>query len=117
MFRQPNESRATASSRPVEGAGRDEAAVRKGHLETLQQAIVARTDLRATIRQPGREQPYAVEVRGALPVLGSEFVSAAPLPDGTWAYWWQGWDGLIGLVTDLDNVVPTIERVLTPKRT
>ncbi|MFC9977997.1 hypothetical protein ACFVH6_44530 [Spirillospora sp. NPDC127200] len=98
-------------------SSRDETAVRMRHLEALQQAIVARTGLRATIRQPGREHPYAVQVRGALPVLGSEFVSAAPLPDGAWAYWWHGWSGLIGLVTDLDSVVAAIERVLTPNRT
>ncbi|MGK5556351.1 hypothetical protein ACSNOI_32530 [Actinomadura kijaniata] len=96
--------------------GRDDEAVRMDHLEALRAAIVARTDLRATIRRPARERPRAVEVSGALRVLGSELVDAAPLPDGTWAYWWRTWGGLIGLVTDLDAVVPAIERVMTLER-
>ncbi|WP_067813222.1 hypothetical protein [Actinomadura kijaniata] len=96
-------------------ADRNEEAVRVRHLEALQAAIVARTGLRAAIRQPDRGRPHAVEVSGVPRVLGTELIDAAPLPDGTWAYWWRTWSVLIGLVADLDAVVSAVERVMTPK--
>jgi hypothetical protein len=84
---------------------------RRSHLEHLGEAVEAKTDLHARVRQATQSGPAVLRiVNPTAPDLKEDL--ECDLLDGRWSLVWS-WGDVLGSADDIEDAVSAIKRVLT----